>query len=450
MPGIVEDGTQQVDSTAKDFDNQHSLRPRDDIRRNGITSIARIVCILMQRDRERCGWICALLFMAMLAARAQLFAQDVTTTRLRHAAQLLTAGDKERAEEELQSVLRASPSEYRALDLLGVIRILQRREMDAEELFSRVVQIKPDFASGHAHLGLLYLQMGRPGEAVPQLREAVRFDPARTDASAALVHIWRDQAQAAVTAGDSASALALLTDARKLAPENPDVQFEFGMAAMRMSLWQDAIEAFQQTLRRRKNDLMALWGLGRAFTGLSKFDDARQQFARYAAIRPDDSSGHCALGMTLASLERSGEARTQFEQSIALTPAQTESYFRLGLLDLDSKDLDSAAKNMRHVLEHDPKHAGALAALGRVEFEQKRYNEAINLLLQAIANDDSLRVAHYYLGLTYSRMGRKAESEQELEKATQLEHQEVEKRFTILDPGSASAPDAPRQKLPHK
>jgi tetratricopeptide (TPR) repeat protein len=383
----------------------------------------------MQHNRERFSWICALLFAAMLTAPAQFFAQDVTTTRLRHAAHLLAAGNKERAEEELQSVLRASPDEYRALDLLGVIRILQKREPDAEELFSRVVQIKPDFASGHAHLGLLYLQMGRPGEAVPQLREAVRLDPARTDASDALVKIWRDQAQAAATVGDSATALALLIDARKLAAQNPDVQFEFGMAALRMLLWQDAIEAFRQTLQLRKNDPMAVWGLGRAFMRLSKFEDARQQFARYVAIRPDDSSGHCALGMTLAALERSAEARTQFEQSIALTPAQTESYYRLGLLDLDSKDLDLAAKNLRHVLERDPKHSGALAALGRVEFEQKHYAEAIDLLQRALANDDSLGVAHYYLGLTYSRVGRKPpESDEELQKATQLEHQEAEKQ----------------------
>ena len=385
--------------------------------------------------------ICALLLMAMLATPAQLLAQDVTSARLRHAAELLAAGNKERAEEELQSVLRASPGAYRALDLLGVIRILQARPTDAEALFSRVVQIQPDFASGHAHLGLLYLQMSRTEEAVPQLREALRLDPARSDASAALIHLWREQARAAGAAGDSVTALAVLTDARKLAPENPDVQLEFGNAALQMSQWTDAIEPFQQTLRLRKNDPMALWGLARAYTGLSKFDDARQQFARYVTLRPDDSSGHSALGMTLAALERPEEARTQFERSIALTPAQTESYFRLGLLDLDSKDLDAAAEHFRHALEHDPKHAGALAGLGRVEFEQKRYNEAIDLLHQAIANDDSLRVAHYYLGLTYARVGRRPESEQELEKATQLEHQEVETRFIILDPGSANAPD---------
>ena len=105
-------------------------------------------------------------------------------------------------------MLRVSPREYRALDLLGVVRILQHRENEAEDLFRRAIRIKPDLASGHAHLGLLYLQTGRAEEAIPQLREAVRLDPARADASDALIRIWRDQAQAATKTRDSATALA--------------------------------------------------------------------------------------------------------------------------------------------------------------------------------------------------------------------------------------------------
>jgi len=396
----------------------------------------------MQLHQEKFRWLCASLLAATLTLSAQLFAEDAATTRLSHAAQLLTSGNLERAENEIQAVLRLCPDEYRALDLLGVIRILQHRTTDAEELFRRVVEIKPDFASGHAHLGLLYLQVGRPKQAIPELREAVGLDSARTDASDALLHTWREQAQASTAAGDSATALALLVDARKLAPNNPDVQFELGMAALRMSLWQDAIEAFQRTLQLRKDDPMAVWGLGRAFMGQSKFEEARDQFARYVVIRPDDSSGHCSLGMTLAALEHSADARAQFDQSIALAPAQTESYYRLGLLDLENKDLDSAEKDLRHAIERDPKQSGALAAMGRVEFERKHFSEAAAFLRQAIDNDDSLRVAHYYLGLTYSRMGRKPESDRELEKVTQLEQEEVEKQrtiFKISDPGSVSA-----------
>jgi tetratricopeptide (TPR) repeat protein len=374
----------------------------------------------------------AVVFLSILMAAAQDPHQGSNTSLLQDAAQAITAGKLTRAEGDLQSVLRAAPDDYRALDLLGVVRILQHRELEAEKLFLRAIQKKPDFAAARAHLGLLYVQLGRPEEAVPQLREAVRLDPVRSDASGALVRILQDQARAASAAGDSEKALAFLMDARKYAPDNPDVNSELGTIALQISLWQDAVEAFQRTLKMRADDPLALYNLGRAFLGLSQFEDARQQFARYVAVRPDDASGHCALGMTLAALEHEPEARRDFERSIALAPAQSESYFRLGLIDLDAKDLDEAARNLHQVLAREPKHAGALSALGRVAFEQKRYPDAIDLLQQAIASDGSSREAHYYLGLTFARLGRKEEAEAQLQVATRLEHDEAQHRRTLL------------------
>jgi len=250
------------------------------------------------------------------------------------------------------------------------------------------------------------------------------------------VNIWRSDAQLATSTGALEKALALLISARKLASENADVQFEFGMTSLRMSLFTDAVDGFQKTLALRANDPLALYGLGRAFMGLSKFEDARQRFALYTDLRPDDASGHYALGMSLATLQRSVEGQAEFEKSIALAPVQTESYFRLGLLDLDAKDLDSAARNLHHVLDRDPKHAGALAALGRVELEKKNYAQAAEFLNHAVASDDSLREAHYYLGLTLARMGRKQESEEQLQIAARLDREESQRQRTVfkLDP----------------
>jgi len=84
------------------------------------------------------------------------------------------------------------------------------------------------------------------------------------------------------------------------------------------------------------------------------------------------------------------------------------------------------------VLARDSKHAGALSALGRVAFEQKRYPEAIDLLQRATASDDSLREAHYYLGLTFARLGRQKEADSELQIATRLEYEEAQHRRTVL------------------
>lgn len=373
--------------------------------------------------------VIVLLVMSPVSA-AQASRAGSQKSSLQHAAQAISAGKLDQAETELQSVLRSAPDEFRALDLLGVIRILQNREIEAGKLFISAIQKNPNFAPAEVHLGLLYFQLGRPLEAVPHLRQAISLDPSRSDAVGALVHILQDQSQAAVNVGDTEKALALLNEARKYAPDDPDVQFGFGIIALRLSLQQDAIEAFEKTLQLRKNDPLALYNLGRAFMRLSQFEDARQQFAEYVKLRPDDPSGYCALGMTLAALERTQEARMQFDHSIQLAPTQTESYYRLALLELESREFETASGHLRKVLDREPANAPALTALGKIAFEQKEYVEAIGLLNEAIAKDGTMREAHYYLGLAFARTGNKQESEEELEIATRLEHEEAEHRRT--------------------
>lgn len=372
-----------------------------------------------------------MLLLSSLVPAAKASAPNANTSLLQDAIGAMTAGKLTQAEADLQSVLRTAPDDYRALDLLGVVRALQHRDMEAQKLFRRAVQKQPDFAAAHAHLGLLYFQKGRVDDAVPQLREALRIDSSRTDALDAMVHILRNQSKTAAAAGDSGKSLALLREARNYAPDDPDVQFELGAMALQLSLWQDAIAAFEQALKLRQDDPVARYSLGRAFLGEWKFEEARQQFARYVEARPDDASGHCALGMTLAALESTEEARKQFERSIMLAPEQTESYFRLGLIELNEKDLNDAAANFRQVVARDPKHTGALSGLGRVAFEQKRYSDAIDVLQRAIAGDGSLREAHYYLGLTFARVGRKDEADSQLEIATRIEHDEAQHRRIV-------------------
>jgi tetratricopeptide (TPR) repeat protein len=371
-------------------------------------------------------------FVTGASSLSQTASRESVPAQLQDAAKELSTGKLDRAEQDLQSVLLSNPGDYRALDLLGVVRVLQHQEAKAEKLFEQVVKAKPDFAAGHAHLGLLYLQLGRTQEALLELQQALRLDPGRTDVAGALAHILKDQAKAASESGDWNGALGFLIEARKYASDDADVQYEFGMVAHKLSLDDDAIDAFQQTLKLRKDDAAALYNLGFALMDRARFDDALQPFAQYVELRPGDSSGYCALGMALAALERSQDARVQFERSIALAPMQNESYYRLGLLDLDAGDYEAAARNLHKALEHKPNDAAALTALGRVEFEQKHYPEAISLLQRAVNQDEAIQQAHYYLGLTFARIGRKEEANEQLETAARLERAQKERGRNIL------------------
>jgi tetratricopeptide (TPR) repeat protein len=370
--------------------------------------------------------------LSCVLASAQTAAPSGNIALIKDAAEAMAAGNLQKAETELKTVLAENPDEYRALNLLGIVRAQQRRESEAEQLFKQAIQQKPDFVSAHVDLALLLVQTMRQDDAVVEFKEALRLDPDRNDALSSLLNIWRTQAQGALQTGDLEKALALLIQARKIAPQDADVGFEFGMVALRMSLLPDAEQAFQKVLTLRKDDPKAVYGLGRAQIGLHKFQDARGSFEHYVQLRPKDASGHYAFGFALQALQQTAEARRQFEQSIDLQPVQTESYFQLGLMDLDEKNLESAGTRFSRVLERDPKHAGALTGMGRVEFQRKEYEKAVDSLQRAIASNSSLRDAHYYLGMSYARSGKKDDSARELQVATLLEQEEVEKHRVVI------------------
>lgn len=375
-----------------------------------------------------------LILFALLRVSPSCFAQTGPTDEnaaIKEAAQSMIAGDLQRAETELQSILQTDPGEYRALNLLGMIRAQQQRNAEAEKIFKDVIRGNPTFAGAHVNLGLLYLQTSRLDDATAQFQEALRLEPGRDDALDALLNTWRVQARDAVQSGNMEKALSLLIQARKAGPRDPDVLYDFGMVALRMSLFPDAATAFQDVLDIRPEDASALYGEGRAEIGLAKYEDAAATFARYVQMHPRDASGHYALGVSLASLEKASEARAQFQKSLELQPNQTESYLQLGRICLDEGNLDCAAEQFDRVLTRDPRHAPALSGMGRVEFQRKDYAKAVDLLQRSVAIDPSRREAHYYLGMVYARLGRSADSNKELQVAAAIDEKEVSEHRVI-------------------
>jgi len=377
----------------------------------------------------------AFALVTLLACSPSCFAQDaaaIENAAIKDAAQSIVAGNLKRAESDLESILRTNPREYRALNLLGMIRAQQNRDVDAEKIFKKVIQLRPGFGGAHVNLGLLYLQTSRLDDAIAQFQEALRLEPGRDDARGALVNTLRAQARSAADSGELEKALSFLIEARKASPNDANVLYDFGMVALRMSLFADSAQAFRETLAKRPDDAKSLYGLGRAEIGLAKYQDAADTFSRYVQLYPQDASGHYALGVALASLEKTPDASAEFRRSIEIQPEQTESYLQLGRICLDESDLDCAAADFDRVLSRDPRHAEALSGMGRVEFQRKNYAEAAELLQRSIAVDTSGRQTHYYLGLAYARLGRDEESKKEFQTASELERTEVERHRAPL------------------
>lgn len=341
--------------------------------------------------RHPSGWILTTLF-AMMALSIAAMPQSVTT---RDDAASLTAraraqlrqGNISEAEQLLNRALRDSPNSPEANNALGKLLLGQHRYPEAMDRFETV--LATNLRDGEARKGEL-----------------------RAASALAL------QARAA---GNQNAALACLKHARENLPNDPTLLTDLGIQAHDMKLLVTAHEALAAALALKPDDLTAMYAIARVETDQQHFPAAERHFRAYLAARPKDATAHYGLGRLLAMELRNGDAKAEFERSIALQPVQTESYYELGQMALDARHDAEAEPLFRKVLTRDPKHGGALAGMGILSFRRQDYASAESYLAKAVGNAPDYQPAHYYYGLTLARLGKKEQSERELQIAISLQ-----------------------------
>jgi len=268
-------------------------------------------------------------------------------------------------------------------------------------------------------------------EAVGRYEASLKQDPGNVEVKSQLVRVLRALAAEAII-NDPEKALSHLIRAKALAPADAEILFEFAMAALRLTLHEDAAPALVEALTYSPDEPRFLYALARARMGMGDLNEAERLFRRYTELRPDDATGQYGLGYVLAGLRRNKPARLAFERSLALRPDQSESDYQIGLLDLAEGNLDAAEARFTKVLARYRTHTGAQLGLGRVYFNRKEYEAARKSLEHVLELDPAQQQAHYYLSLTFARLGNKEAATREAEISDSLEREQKNLRRTIL------------------
>lgn len=221
-------------------------------------------------------------------------------------------------------------------------------------------------------------------------------------------------------AGRNEEALNILLRAKYWVPDDPELLLDTGIQEESMQLYKDADASLAEAQRFRPGDLKTLYAIARVKMDLAQTGASEEAWRSYLNQRPEDASAHYGYGVLLQMLQRSNEARAQFLKSIELSPQQAESYYRLGELARDEGDSPQANIYYKQVLTHNPSHAGALTGLAIIAYQARQYEEAEEELEKAIAASPDFQTARYYHGLTLAKLGRKKESQSELDLAIQM------------------------------
>ena len=173
-------------------------------------------------------------------------------------------------------------------------------------------------------------------------------------------------------------ALGEFTQARLLAPADPNIQNAIGVCLLNLNNPVEAIRAFETTIALDPKNAQAHYRKGWTLEMLGDRAEARKCFERAVELDPDHADALASLAASIAVTGETEKAEALARRALAVNPNQSTAVVALGVVDLEAKNYAEAEARFRRVID-DPQltfraravvHgllADALDGLGRTE-----------------------------------------------------------------------------------
>src|SRR4029079_10693485 len=249
--------------------------------------------------------------------------------RLRGALKLYPRVITDDAEKLYARVLKATPNNFDALHLLGLIKAQAGQMGEAHRLMASALKINPNAPDALVNFANVLHALKRDGEALTHLDKALTLRPGDQEAL-----LYRGNALNALDRPedgiDCSSAVLALN------PAHGDALLNRGTARARLGRHADALTDFDAVLTRIPHHVEALYNRGTALLELERPDAALAAFDAAVAAAPKHTGAWTNRGRALQALNRHAAAVASFEKAIAVDKnfADAHSNMALSLLTL--------------------------------------------------------------------------------------------------------------------
>ncbi|MCB1735295.1 MAG: tetratricopeptide repeat protein [Gammaproteobacteria bacterium] len=241
---------------------------------------------------------------------------------LRQGVGLLQQGNLARAEALFVEVLRRSPRQADALNLLGVIKHQGGFSTEALKLVRQALTLQPRTAPYHRNLGLIQLAMGQVSSAVTSFRNTLQ-----------------------------------------LAPHDAATHNDLGVAYGRLGRFAEELREYDLAIAEAGDFADAYSNRGRALAGKGDLERALDDLDTAIRLRPNHGDALVNQTMVLLELGRLEEALRAISRAIEVMPTAPTVHNTHGVVLQALGDLDGAIASYRRAIELDPGFVDAHANL---------------------------------------------------------------------------------------
>ena len=133
------------------------------------------------------------------------------------------------------------------------------------------------------------------------------------------------------------------------------------------------------------------------------------------ALAPDDPRWSYYLAINYRYEGALEESVAALDRVVALVPNDLAALTHRADIRLELGLTEEAEADYRLVLERDPASSAARLGLGRIDFDRRDYESALDRFEQALQGQPPGSVVHHHLGLALRRLGRREEAARQLE-----------------------------------
>jgi tetratricopeptide (TPR) repeat protein len=211
-----------------------------------------------------------LMFSATIQQQSQL--DELSNRALTNGIDLYTNKRYKEAAKEFQRAVGLSPQGQYAADasnyMAQAFLKLDKTEK-AIDAFEQSIRLNPYRDDTHVSLGNLYFSLDRFEEAEGQYKEAVRKNPS------AVNHYSLGQAY--LERGKFGQAEKAFNIVKRMAPEKANGDYGIGLSYSRQERYEDAIDHFEQAIRRDRDLYDAYAEIGYAYADMGEIEKAQEQ-----------------------------------------------------------------------------------------------------------------------------------------------------------------------------
>lgn len=315
-----------------------------------------------------------------------------TELKTRYASALVTAGGSDnllQAREVLGEIASTRTNDPRVLYLLSQA---ERRtgHVDAAEAAARRL-IGADGRSPWGYYALAgaledkrdytsVVETLRPGIA------AIRSQPGDNSGDLAMLLPHLGFAHEAL--GEHDQAIAVLEEARRVAPEDASITAYLVEANIGAKKYAVAVTVAQESLNASPGNVRMARLVARALRQDGRSGQGVALLEGLVKAQPDDPAAHVALAQVYADEARWPQAVKLLQDAEIRFPSDTTILFELGAVFDKQKNFADAEATFRHVLTREPENAAALNYLGYLLAERgEKLDEAAGYLKKALEKD---------------------------------------------------------------